>query len=131
MTQGALYSTIVKIRADEAKIDDKLHRIAWVGKGEQKDDIAARKFDHQASKEVIEPSEDEELMAGFEKTAVTLHRHPKGQARGVIARERIIKIDLPNKDRLLAHMRSGRQSLPELCRFVRPPKLHERRTAAV
>ncbi|KAK5967590.1 hypothetical protein GCK32_018511 [Trichostrongylus colubriformis] len=39
MTQGALYSTIVKVRADEAKIEDKLRRIAWVGIGEQKDDI--------------------------------------------------------------------------------------------
>ncbi|KAK6012446.1 hypothetical protein OSTOST_22408, partial [Ostertagia ostertagi] len=114
VNQNALYSTIVRVKADEKKIDDKLRRIAWIGLNEQKDDVATRRFDKEALKEVIETSGDKELMDEFEKGNITAHRHPAGQPRGISGRGRIIKINLPSqdlKDRLLRHMRSGRQSL--------------------
>ncbi|KAK6044741.1 hypothetical protein COOONC_17754 [Cooperia oncophora] len=89
-----LYSTIVKVKADGSKIDDKLRRITWVGIGEQDDELATRKFDMEALKEAVHSSGDEELIKEFSKGTITAR----------------------SKDRLLRHMRSGRQSLTR--RFV-------------
>ncbi|EYC23516.1 hypothetical protein Y032_0015g2694 [Ancylostoma ceylanicum] len=112
--QNALYSTVVKVRADEGKIEEKLRRITWVGVGEQKDEVSTKKFDYQALKEVVETSGDSELIREFSEGHITAHRFPRDQPRGANARGRIIKIELPNqtlKDRLLHHMKQGRQSL--------------------
>ncbi|KAK6030841.1 hypothetical protein OSTOST_03014 [Ostertagia ostertagi] len=104
VNQNALYSTKVEVKADERKIDDKLRRIAWVGLGEQKDDIATKKFDKEALKEVIGTFDDAELMEEFSKGNISVLRHPAGQPRGINSRGRIIKISLPSQelmDRLL------------------------------
>ncbi|KIH58197.1 hypothetical protein ANCDUO_11599 [Ancylostoma duodenale] len=81
------------MRVDGQKIDDKLKRITWVG--------------------------DSDLIHAYELGHITSHRHPAGKPRAPGARGRIIKISLPSQElrnSLLAHMRSGRQSLTE--RFV-------------
>lgn len=112
--RNLLYSTMVKVKSDEKKIGDKLKRIAWIGIGEQHNEESTRKFDSEALKEVVETSGDEELISEFTKGNIRAHRHPPGQPRGTQGRGRLIKIDLPSqelKERLLRHMRSGRQSL--------------------
>ncbi|EYC36973.1 hypothetical protein Y032_0839g2620 [Ancylostoma ceylanicum] len=112
--QNALYSAVVKVRADEGKIEEKLRRITWVEVGEQKDEVSTKKFDYQALKEVVKTSGDSELVREFSEGRITAHRFPRDQPRGANARGRIIKIELPSqtlKDRLLHHMKQGRQSL--------------------
>ncbi|WKY11459.1 hypothetical protein Q1695_003208 [Nippostrongylus brasiliensis] len=107
-----LYSTMVKVKSDEKKIDDKLKRIAWIGIGEQHDGESTRMFDLEALKEVVEASGDEELFSELNKGNMRSHRHPPGQPGGTHCRGRLIKIDLPSrelKERLLRHMRSGMQ----------------------
>ncbi|KAK6044934.1 hypothetical protein COOONC_17562, partial [Cooperia oncophora] len=51
LDQKLLYSTIVKVKADGEKIDDKLKRITWIGIGEQGDETATRRFDMEALRE--------------------------------------------------------------------------------
>ncbi|KIH64710.1 hypothetical protein ANCDUO_04979 [Ancylostoma duodenale] len=115
-SQNLLYSTTVKIKTDTEKINDKAIRITWVGIGEQRDEATTRKFDQEIVKEVIYTSGDEELVPEFEQGRVSWQRHPPGKPRGVGERGRIIKISLPSqhlRDKLLAHMRTGRQSLTQ------------------
>ncbi|KAK6053240.1 30S ribosomal protein S16 domain protein [Cooperia oncophora] len=86
---------MVKVKADEKKIDDKARRIAWIGVGEQKDDISTRKFDKEALKEdrkgCSSPSSQEE------------RRDADLLSRSVYRLER--------RDRLLQYLRLGRRSL--------------------
>ncbi|KIH60525.1 hypothetical protein ANCDUO_09228 [Ancylostoma duodenale] len=115
--QNALYSTVVEVRADETKTEENLRRINWVGIAEQKNEALTKKFDYEALKEVIETSGDPELLQEFFRGNIVAHRFPRDQPRGVEARGRIIKTDLPNqalKDRLLEHMKRGRQSLTKI-----------------
>ncbi|VDO81592.1 unnamed protein product [Haemonchus placei] len=119
LDQNLLYSTLVKVKADSDKIEGKLRRITWVGIGEQADEHSTKKFDQEALREVILSSGDDELIEEFSKGRITAHRHPPVKPRNQGGRDRIIKIELPSsamKDRLLRHMKSGRQSLTR--RFV-------------
>ncbi|EYC28773.1 hypothetical protein Y032_0007g3417 [Ancylostoma ceylanicum] len=54
--QNLLYSTMVKIRTDAEKINDKATWITWVGVGEQRDEATTRRFDQEIVKEVINTS---------------------------------------------------------------------------
>ncbi|VDP52188.1 unnamed protein product [Heligmosomoides polygyrus] len=113
LDRSALYSTIVKVKADSQRIEEKSMRIAWVGIDEQANEESTRRFDREILKEVVHTSGDEQLIREFEQGRITSHRHPAGKPR------RIIKISLPSqalRDALLDHMRSGRQSLTQ--RFV-------------
>ncbi|EYB87300.1 hypothetical protein Y032_0265g648 [Ancylostoma ceylanicum] len=114
--QNLLYSTMVKIRTDAEKINDKATWITWVGVGEQRDEATTRRFDQEIVKEVINTSGDEELIREFEEGRISWQRHPPGKPRGPGERGRIIKISLASqhlRDKLLAHMRTGRQSLTQ------------------
>ncbi|EYC19211.1 hypothetical protein Y032_0025g1238 [Ancylostoma ceylanicum] len=114
--KSLLYSTIVKVKADSERIDDKLKRIAWIGIDEKSDVQSTHRFDHEILREVIHTSGDDELIRELEQGQITSHRHPMGKPRGPGQRGRIIKICLPIqalRDSLLAHTRSGRQSLTQ------------------
>ncbi|EYC37984.1 hypothetical protein Y032_0752g2055 [Ancylostoma ceylanicum] len=117
--QNLLYSTLVKIQTDGELINEKSRRIAWIGIDEQIDEESTRRFDHEIVKEAVHTSGDQELIREFEEGRIVSHRHPPGKPRGPAARGRIIKIALSSqdlRDRLLAHMKSSRQSLTQ--RFV-------------
>ncbi|VDP44673.1 unnamed protein product [Heligmosomoides polygyrus] len=45
LDQNTLYSTIVKVRDDGMRIDEKMRRTAWIGISEQDGDAKTRKFD--------------------------------------------------------------------------------------
>ncbi|KIH49621.1 hypothetical protein ANCDUO_20304 [Ancylostoma duodenale] len=117
--QNLIYSTLVKVRADGQRIDEKLRRITWIGIDEQEDEDSTRRFDYEILKEAVYSSGDERLIQEFDNGHITSHRHPVGKPRGPGARGRIIKVVLLNqelRDALLDHMRVGRQSLTQ--RFV-------------
>uniref|UniRef100_A0A7I4Z501 Uncharacterized protein n=1 Tax=Haemonchus contortus TaxID=6289 RepID=A0A7I4Z501_HAECO len=62
---------------------------------------------------------EEEYYRGFSKRRITAHRRLPMKPRNQGGRDRVIKIELPSsdmKDKLLRHMKSGRQSLTR--RFV-------------
>ncbi|KIH67430.1 hypothetical protein ANCDUO_02237 [Ancylostoma duodenale] len=114
--KSLLYSPMIKVKADSQRIDEKLERITWVGIDKQSTEESTRRFDHEILREVIHTSGDDELVREFEQGRITSHRHPVGKPRGPGQRGRIIKISLPNqslRDSLLAHMRSGRQTLTQ------------------
>ncbi|KIH66163.1 hypothetical protein ANCDUO_03512 [Ancylostoma duodenale] len=101
-----LYSTMVKIRADSQKIDDKLRTIAWVGINEKHDENSTRMFDRKIVKEVVYTSGCDDLIREFDDGRITFFRRPVGKPRASGERGRIIKITLPNqalRDSLLAH----------------------------
>ncbi|KAL6728283.1 hypothetical protein Aduo_010068 [Ancylostoma duodenale] len=75
--RNALYSTVVKAKADEGKIEEKPRRITWVGVEEQKDEASLKKFDYKALKEVVEKSGDYELIKKFSEGRITAHRFPR------------------------------------------------------
>ncbi|VDP10848.1 unnamed protein product [Heligmosomoides polygyrus] len=75
LDQNTLYSTIVKVRADGMRIDEKMRRIAWIGIPEQGGEAKTKKFDTEALKEAIETSCDEELINEFAKGNITARRH--------------------------------------------------------
>ncbi|KIH44666.1 hypothetical protein ANCDUO_25308 [Ancylostoma duodenale] len=105
---------MVKIKADNEKINEKATKIAWIGIDEQGDEAATRRFDQEIIKEAVYTSGDQELISEFNEGRISWHRHPAGKPRGKGVRRRIIKIALTSqyfKDKLLAHMRSGRQTL--------------------
>lgn len=109
-----MYSTLVKFKADTKIVDAKACRITWVGIGEQNSESATCAFDREAIKEVVETSGDEVLLSEFNSGRITFHRHPKFRKQADSQRPRIIKISLGSqelRDRMLEHMRSGRQSL--------------------
>ncbi|WKY08770.1 hypothetical protein Q1695_007914 [Nippostrongylus brasiliensis] len=111
---NVLYSTMVKIRSDSEKIDEKAKRIAWVGIDEKADERRTRLFDREILKEAIYTSGDEELIRCFDEGSITSRRFPTVRSKSPHARGRLIKIALPTKalrDRLLEHMRTGRQNL--------------------
>lgn len=119
LDKSLLYSTMVKVKADCRRIDEKSMRIAWLGIDEQSNEESTRRFDREILKEAIETSGDDQLIREFEQGRITSHRHPAGKPRKPGERGRIIKISLPSqtlRDSLLDHMRSGRQSLTQ--RFV-------------
>lgn len=104
----------MKFKSDTKVVDAKACRVTWVGIGEQASDAATRAFDKEAIKEVIESSGDEQLINEFNDGRISFHRHPVIRKDTNRARPRIIKICLGNqelRDRLLEHMRIGRQSL--------------------
>ncbi|EYB92878.1 hypothetical protein Y032_0189g1208 [Ancylostoma ceylanicum] len=112
--QNVLYSTLVKVRADSQRIDEKLRMITWVGIDEQVNEDATRRFDREILKEVVYTSGDNDLIREFDEGKISSYRYPSGKPRGPGVRGRIIKISLSSqalRDSLLAHMRSGRQSL--------------------
>ncbi|EYC14731.1 hypothetical protein Y032_0039g125 [Ancylostoma ceylanicum] len=114
--KSLLHSTMIKVEADRQRIDDKQKRITWVGIDEQSDEQSIRRFDREILREVIHTSEDDQLIREFEQGQITSHRHSVGKPRRPGERGRIIKISLPTqalRDSLLAHMRSGRQSLTQ------------------
>uniref|UniRef100_A0A0N4W2Z7 SAM domain-containing protein n=1 Tax=Haemonchus placei TaxID=6290 RepID=A0A0N4W2Z7_HAEPC len=99
--QNLLYSTLVKVKADSEKIEGKLRRITRVGIGEQADEVSTKKIRTGTSRKN------------------NAHRHPPVKPRNQGGRDRFIKIEVPSsamKDKLLRHMKSGRQSLTR--RFV-------------
>lgn len=111
---SALYSALVKFKSDSKVVDEKACRITWVGIGEKATEAATYAFDREAVKEVIEASGEEDLMAEFDAGEIQLHRHPKVVNNVNNRRPRIIKIRLRNqelRDKLLRHMRAGRQAL--------------------
>lgn len=119
LDKSLLYSTMVKVKADSQRIDEKSMRIAWLGIDEQPNEELTRRFDREILKEVVQTSGDDQLIRELEQGRITSHRHPAGKPRKPGERGRIIKICLPNqalRDSLLDHMRSGRQSLTQ--RFV-------------
>ncbi|KAL6730690.1 hypothetical protein ANCDUO_18165 [Ancylostoma duodenale] len=75
--QNALYSMVVKVRADEGKIEEKFRRITW----EQNDEASTKKFDYQALKEVVETSWDFEVIKEFSGGRITSHRFPSDQPK--------------------------------------------------
>ncbi|KIH62574.1 hypothetical protein ANCDUO_07142 [Ancylostoma duodenale] len=114
LSNAALYSTLVKFQSDAKIISFKSCGITWVGIGEQINDAATHAFDKEALKEIIETSADDELIRELSAGQIDIHRHPKIRSSAKSTRPRIIKIYLRNqdlRDRLLRHMRSGRQSL--------------------
>lgn len=118
LDRSALYSNIVKVKADSQRIEEKSMRIAWVGIDEQANKESTRRFDREILKEVVHTSGDEQLIREFEQGCITSNRHPAGKPRGPGERGRIIKISLPSqalRDALFDHMRSGRQSLTQRC----------------
>ncbi|KHJ97733.1 hypothetical protein OESDEN_02283 [Oesophagostomum dentatum] len=64
--QSILYSTMVKVRADSQRIDEKLKMITWVGIDEQIDEEATRRFDREILKEAVYTSEDTDLINEFD-----------------------------------------------------------------
>ncbi|KIH47879.1 hypothetical protein ANCDUO_22056 [Ancylostoma duodenale] len=113
-TNSAIYSTLVKFQTDAKIVSAKSCRVTWVGIGEREDDASTRAFDREAVREVVETSGDQELLKELNSGKIDFHRHPAVRSRLPNARPRIIKITLRNqelRDRLLQHMRTGRQSL--------------------
>lgn len=114
--KSLLYSSMVKIKNDSQKIEEKSRMIAWIGIDELASEEETRRFDHEILREAIYTSGDDELKSEFDRGQITSRRYPVGKPRKPGARGRIIKITLPNqalRDSLLAHMRSGRQSLTQ------------------
>ncbi|KAK6049635.1 hypothetical protein COOONC_12860, partial [Cooperia oncophora] len=108
---SAVYSGLV-----DTKIVDKACRITWVGIDEKATEEATRAYDREAIKEVVETSGDKCLLEEFNHGRIEFCRHPRTRVPGRLqsSRPRIIKVSLRNqelRDRLLQHMRSGRQSL--------------------
>ncbi|KIH59576.1 hypothetical protein ANCDUO_10185 [Ancylostoma duodenale] len=102
---SALYSALVKFRADSKTVAEKSCRITWVGIDEQIDDSATAAFYREALKEVIESSRDEELLAEWRSRNIDVHRHPPIRNIPRSHRPRIIKITLRTqelRDKLLA-----------------------------
>ncbi|EYC09155.1 hypothetical protein Y032_0062g3389 [Ancylostoma ceylanicum] len=64
-SSSALYSTLVKFQTDAKIVTAKSCRITWVGIGEQKDETSTKIFDREAIKEVIETSDDPDLLQEF------------------------------------------------------------------
>ncbi|KAK6053184.1 hypothetical protein COOONC_09312 [Cooperia oncophora] len=121
LDQKLLYSTIVKVKADGEKIDDKLKRITWIGIGEQGDETATRRFDMEALREVIFSSGDEQLIEELSKGGITARRYPPERIKSANGRDRIIKIELPSqalRDKLLHHMREEKEGLGGFCEDV-------------
>ncbi|XGW07566.1 hypothetical protein V3C99_010605 [Haemonchus contortus] len=113
-SRSALYSTLVKFKADSKIVDEKACRITWVGIGEQATEAATNAYDKEALKEVIVSSGDQELLNEFNSGRIVAHRYPKTKPVSKNPRPRIIKISLGSqrlRDRLLDHMRAGRLSL--------------------
>ncbi|VDK52383.1 unnamed protein product [Cylicostephanus goldi] len=114
--QKMLYSTLVKIRSDENKLEEKSKRIALIGIDEQGDENLTRRFDREIIKEFVYTSGEQQLVEEFEKGNVTVQRYPPGQPKSPRVRGRVIKVGLRSKelrDQLLQHMRAGRQSLTQ------------------
>ncbi|KHJ90408.1 hypothetical protein OESDEN_09750, partial [Oesophagostomum dentatum] len=112
--QSLLHSTVIKIRADDEKINEKSEKITWVGIGEQATETSTRRFDHEIIKEAVYTSGDQELIQELEEGHITHQRFPPGKPRKPGQRGRIIKVTLLSqalRDRLLTHMRSSKQSL--------------------
>lgn len=113
---SAVYSALVKFKADKKVVDDKACQITWVGIGEKETDAETHAFDTAALKEVIVSSGEDDLMAELESGRVNIRRHPKVVNNRDKSRPRIIKIGLASqqlRDKLLFRMRSGRRSLTQ------------------
>lgn len=77
---SAIYSALVKFRADTGTIYEKACRIAWVGIDEKPDDSATSAFDKEAVKEIIDSSGDSDLLEEWQSRRVEVHRHPKSSS---------------------------------------------------
>ncbi|WKX95687.1 hypothetical protein Q1695_012275 [Nippostrongylus brasiliensis] len=114
--KSLLYSTLLKFQANAGTIEGKSKRIAWIGIEEKGSEEATKRFDREILKEVVHTSGDAELIANFDRGLITAQRHPHGKPRAPGEQGRLMKIFLPNqelRDSLLAHMKTGRQSLTQ------------------
>lgn len=110
--RSALYSALVKFKADTKLLDAKACRITWVDISEQSTESATYAFDKEAVKEVVETFSDELLLNEFKSGRITFHRHPKLKKTASGPRPRRMKIYLDTQElRDRMHMRTGRQSL--------------------
>ena len=110
---NVMYNAVAKVQTDQSTLGQKACRITWVGIQEKDSDQATFAFDSQALREVVEASENNELVQLLNNKQISCKRHPE-QRNPNSDRPRIIKIQLPtpeHRDNLLQFMRKGRQSL--------------------
>ncbi|EYC44280.1 hypothetical protein Y032_0466g1969 [Ancylostoma ceylanicum] len=65
--QNLIYSTFVKVRADNHTIDEKLRRITWIGIDEQEDEESTRRFDYEILKEAVYSSGETNSLTNLTK----------------------------------------------------------------
>ncbi|EYC41152.1 hypothetical protein Y032_0580g253 [Ancylostoma ceylanicum] len=78
--QKLLYSTMVKIRADSQKIDDKIRTTAWVGINEKHDENSTRMFDREIVKKVVYTSGCDDFIRVFDDGRISFFRHQVGSS---------------------------------------------------